>query len=80
MAPADRPEMSDSKMKKMLEFMAEMMPKDTKITRGYVKGDRAVLYLEGTTDGEKQFGTVELGKKGKVWKVVKEKWSDKPPQ
>ncbi len=56
--------MSDSEIKESLELIAGMMPKNPKITDGYAKEGRAVLYVEGTLEGEKQYGTVELAKKG----------------
>jgi hypothetical protein len=80
MAPAPEPEMSDSELRQGVELMAALSPSDLKITRGYVKGDRAVLYLEGTFEGEKQFGTVELVKKGPDWMLEKEHWSNTPPK
>jgi len=72
--------MSDSEIKESLEFVAAMLPKNPKVTDGYVKKGRAVLYVEGTMEGEKQYGTVELLRKGKMWGIVKESWSNTPPQ
>jgi hypothetical protein len=80
MAPAQKPEISDDELREMMEFMAALTPKDPVITRGYTKGDRAVLYLEGALEGEKQFGTVELVMKGNVWSILKEHWSNMPPK
>jgi hypothetical protein len=73
-------DMSDSDLEKAIDFMNTISPTMPKIARGYVKGDRAVLYCEGIVDGEKQYGTVELAAKGKTWFVVHEGWSNKPPK
>lgn len=73
-------DMSDSELKNVMEFMSTAAPATPKIARGYVKGDRAVLYLVGAVEGAKSYGTVELGAQGKTWYVVDESWSDKPPK
>ena len=72
--------MSDSEMKESVELVAGMSPKNPRITDGYAKKGRAVLYVEGTMEGEKQYGTVELLKKEKTWGIVKESWSNTPPK
>jgi hypothetical protein len=72
--------MSDSDLKESLEFVAGMLPKNPKITDGYAKKGRAVLYVEGTLEGEKQYGTVELVRKENMWGIVKESWSNTPPK
>ena len=80
-APASQvQDSSDEELKQMIEFMALISPSDPKITRGYVKGDRAVLYLEGSLDGEKQYGTVEFAREKETWYIVKEEWSNKAPK
>lgn len=73
-------DMSDSDLGKAIDFMNTISPATPKITRGYVRGSRAVLYVEGIVDGEKQYGTVELAKKGTSWYIVHEGWSNKPPK
>ena len=73
-------EMSDSDLEKAIDFMNTISPATPKVTRGYVKGKRAVLYVEGVVDGEKQYGTVEMAAKGKAWYVVREGWSNEPPK
>ena len=73
-------DMSDSDLEKAIDFMNTISPAAPKITRGYVKGKRAVLYVEGVVDGEKQYGTVEMVAKGKAWYVVREGWSNEPPK
>ncbi|MFI5293574.1 MAG: hypothetical protein ACHQ0Y_00920 [Thermodesulfovibrionales bacterium] len=60
--------------------MTVISPGDPKITRGYSKGDRAVLYVEGVLEGEKQYGTVEFAREGKTWYIEKENWSNTPPK
>jgi hypothetical protein len=77
---ADTKEISDSDLEKVIEFMTTISPVTTKITRGYVKGDRAVLYVSGVLEGKKQYGTVELVVKGKTWFIVQESWSNTPPK
>lgn len=80
-APASQSRgMSDSDLENMMDFMATISPASLTITRGYVKGDRAVLYVEGVHEGEKRYGTVELAAEAKMWYVVEENWSDKPPK
>jgi hypothetical protein len=73
-------ETSDSDLEKAIDFMNTISPATPKITRGYVKGDKAVLYVEGVLEGKKQYGTVELAAKGKTWFIVHENWSNKPPK
>jgi hypothetical protein len=78
-APEPDVPVSEEKIREAVEFMAELTPKDSTITEGYVQGDRAVLYLTGTLDNEKNYGTVEMIKKGGAWKIKKESWSNTPP-
>jgi hypothetical protein len=81
MAPdSETKDMSDSDLEKAIDFMNTISPATPKITRGYVKGDKAVLYVEGVLEGKKQYGTVELAAKGKTWFIVHENWSNKPPK
>ena len=81
MAPdSETKDMSDSDLEKAIDFMNTISPATPKITRGYVKGDKAVLYVEGVLKGEKQYGTVELAAKGKTWFIVHESWSNKLPK
>lgn len=79
-SPEEGIDYNDEELKDMIEFMAELTPKDLKITKGFVKGDRAVLYVTGTLEGEKQYGTVEMIKKEGSWRVKEESWSDTPPE
>jgi hypothetical protein len=81
MAPdSETKDMSDSDLEKAIDFMNTISPATPKITRGYVKGDKAVLYVEGVLEGKKQYGTVELAAKGKTWFIIHESWSNKPPK
>lgn len=80
LVPDKTQNMSDSEMKESLEFVAGLLPKNPEIADGYAKEGRAVLYIEGTHEGEKQYGTVELVKKEKMWGIVKESWSNTPPK
>jgi len=80
LAPVDEQDVSESELRQMLEFMAAMSPSDPKIIKGYIRGERAVLYYEGVLDGEKQYGTVEFARKGRIWKVAKEHWGNTPPK
>lgn len=73
-------DMSDDDLKRIVEFMAAMSPAELKINKGYVRGDKAVLYVEGVVEGEKQFGTVEMALVNKKWFLEKESWSNKPPK
>jgi len=57
-----------------------MLPKNPKITDGYAKEGKAVLYVEGTVEGEKEYGIVELVRKENMWGIVKESWSNSPPK
>lgn len=73
-------DMSDGDLRDMMDFMAAIAPVTPKIARGFVKKERAVLYVEGAVEGAKRYGTVELRAHGKRWYVVDESWSDKPPK
>ena len=73
---------TDDDIRDSLDFMASSAPKNPKITKGYVNnaGDRAVVYLTGTDEGEKLYGTIGLVRKDGVWMVTEENWSDMPPK
>ena len=73
-------DLSDTDLEKMIDFMQAISPAAPRVKRGYIKGDRAVLYVEGILEGKKNYGTVELAAKGKTWYIVKENWSDTPPK
>ena len=71
---------TDEELKAGIEFMAALTPKNTRITKGFVEKDKAVLYVTGTIEKEKQYGTVEMMKKDGSWRVKKESWSNTPPE
>ncbi|MFZ5907856.1 MAG: hypothetical protein ACOYVJ_10720 [Nitrospirota bacterium] len=71
---------TDEELKAGIEFMAALTPKDTKISKGFVEKDRAVLYVTGTLEKEKQYGTIEMIRKEGTWRVKKEAWSNTPPE
>ncbi|MBI3813323.1 MAG: tetratricopeptide repeat protein [Nitrospinae bacterium] len=78
MSPPKIAKKSDSELLMVVELLDGMTPKDLKITEGYIKGDAAVLYVTGTEDGEKQYGTIPLNKTGKHWIVGEQKWRNTP--
>ena len=71
---------SDEELKGMFEFVAMASPPEPKITKGYVQGDKAVLYLEGKMEGEMQYGIVKFARDKKTWRIVKVSWSNTPPE
>jgi hypothetical protein len=73
-------DMSDEDLKAGLELMAAMTPAKISIEDGYINGDGAVLYVSGSVDGKKQYGTVRMTKGDGVWRATDQKWSDKPPE
>lgn len=73
-------DMSDSDIKKMIDIANSFGPFSAKITRGYVKGDWAVLYVERIVGGKKWDGVAELVEKGKIWLVVSDSWGVQPPR
>lgn len=69
---------SDKELKEQMDMVAGMMPTDIRIVSGTLSADTAVLNATGMLDGKKQYGTIEMKKKGGVWKSTKEDWSEKP--
>ena len=67
----------DEALKGQMEMMSSMTPTDQKIISGTISKDTAVLRVTGKLEGKKQYGTVEMQKKGGVWKITKEDWSEK---
>lgn len=63
-----------------LEMIAMMTPANPKIEKGIVKDDRVVLYVSGTLEDEKTWGTIEMFKKDGRWWIGKMGWSNKPPE
>jgi hypothetical protein len=77
--PPDMPDLPDAELRQAMDAMAMMTPENLKIDSGYVAGDAAVLYVSGTLNGQRQYGTARLSKSGGAWRYAGEKWSDKPP-
>lgn len=69
---------SDKELKEQMEMMAAMTPSDIRIVSGTLNAETAVLNVNGMQDGKKQYGTIEMKKKGGVWKITKEDWSGTP--
>jgi hypothetical protein len=69
----------EDKLKAGLEFMAEMEPDAPKITSGFIRGDRAVLYVTGVKENVAQYGTVEVARRNGAWLVTRQSWSDSAP-
>lgn len=67
---------SDKDLKGQMEMMAAMTPADQKINSGTINKDTAVLKVTGKLEGKKQYGTIEMKKKGGLWKITKEDWSE----
>jgi hypothetical protein len=73
-------DMSDEDLKAGLELMAAMTPQKISIDDGFIDGDSAVLYVSGSVDGKKQYGTIRMTKGDGVWRATDQKWSDKAPE
>lgn len=69
---------SDKELKEQMEMMSAMTPSDQKIVSGSINGNTATLNVTGMLEKKKQYGTIELQKKGGVWKITKEDWSESP--
>jgi len=67
---------SDKELKEQMEMMSAMTPTDQKIVSSTMNKDTAVLKVIGKLEGKKQYGTISMQKKGGVWKITKEEWSD----
>ncbi len=68
---------SDKELKDQMDMMSAMTPNDQKIVSGTINKDTAVLKVTGKLENKKQYGTIEMQKKGGVWKITKEDWSEK---
>ncbi len=66
---------SDKELKEQMDMMSAMTPTNQKIVSGTMDKDTAALKVIGKLEGKKQYGTIELQKKGGVWKITKEEWS-----
>lgn len=80
MRKAARTPKDEADLKEGIEFMAAMQPENPGIVNGFVAGDRAVLYVVGVEDKEKQYGTIEMVREEGVWRVGKQAWSNTPPK
>ncbi len=69
---------SDKELKEQMEMVNALTPTDQKILSGAIDGNTATLKVTGMLEGKKNYGTVELQKKGNVWKITKENWSESP--
>jgi hypothetical protein len=70
------PGISDKEFREQMEMAAAITPKDQKILAGTINKDKALLKVTGILDGKKQYGAIEMQKKGGVWKITKEDWSE----
>ncbi len=70
------PGTSDKDFKAQMEMAAAITPTDQKIVSGTIDKDTAVLKVTGKMEGKKQYGTITMQKKGGVWKIKKESWSE----
>ena len=68
---------SDKDLKDQMEMMSAMTPTDQRIMSAKTNKDTAVLKVTGTLEGKSQYGTIEMKKKGGLWKITKEEWGDK---
>ncbi|NJD55809.1 MAG: nuclear transport factor 2 family protein [Nitrospirae bacterium] len=76
----DKADLTDDELKEGLELLRQMTPEDLKIIKGFTAGDRAVLYVAGTVEKEKEYGTIEMKKTGGEWQIVRESWSNTLPR
>ena len=72
------PGTSDKELKEQMEMMSAMTPSDQKIVSGSLSGNTATLNVTGILEKKKHYGTIELQRKGGVWKITKEDWSLSP--
>lgn len=67
---------SDKELKEQMDMMAAMTPSDIRIVSGTLNTDTVVLEVTGMQDGKTQYGTIGMKKKGGVWKITKEDWTE----
>jgi hypothetical protein len=70
------PGTSDNDLRGQMEMMSAMTPTDQKIVSATLDQSTAVLRVTGKLEGKKQYGRIEMQKKGGVWKITKEDWSE----
>lgn len=63
--------------KKAMEFMKAMAPTDVKLTDLKVDGKKATLSATGKSEGETNWGTIELAEENGTWKVGHQSWTNK---
>jgi hypothetical protein len=63
--------------KKGMEFLKAMAPTDIKLTDLKVDGKKATLFATGKSDGETNWGTIELAEENGAWKVGHQSWTNK---
>jgi hypothetical protein len=69
MTPKTTVKVPDAEFKKRFEIISAMAPKDVKNVGGYASGDRTTLYLTGTLDKGRNYGTVDMVKKAVLWTI-----------
>ena len=74
--------LSDKDLEEGIEFMALMTPPRPTIEKGFISanGERAVLYVTGMLENEKNYATIEMIKSGGGWRIHRESWSNTPPK
>jgi hypothetical protein len=77
--PGELDATSDDELKTLLELTLAMTPENPAMTKGYVSGDRGILYITGMFKKQIQYGTIEMEKKDGEWSVVNSSWSGTPP-
>ncbi|MEO8431183.1 MAG: hypothetical protein ABI592_06700 [Acidobacteriota bacterium] len=63
--------------KDIMELMKMMSPTDIKITDVKVDGKKAVLSVNGKSDGQMMKGTADMVDENGGWKMGKQSWSNK---
>ena len=75
---AEAGKMIDDQTKEMgMTPQKAMAPSDIKLTDLKVEGKKATLSATGKSDGETNWGTVELHEENGAWKVGKQSWTNK---
>ena len=74
--------LTDKELQEGMEFMGLMTPPKPMVEKGFIstQGERAVLYITGMVENEKNYGTIEMIKSGGKWRVNRESWGNTPPE
>ncbi len=74
--------LTDKEIQEGMEFMGMMTPPKPAVEKGFIntEGERAVLYITGMVENEKNYGTIEMIKSDGKWRVNRESWSNTPPE